>query len=301
MGKCTKPLANSPSRERFIVQNIEPPTRIGILYHPRVPEAQRLAQRLQQMVTQHGGMGHISSALVADEECIHLNERDMLITLGGDGTMLQAAQLAAPYGVPILGVKLGHLGFLAELLADEIERKLPDLMRGKYWLEGRMMLHTKLYRADERLAEHEALNDVVINRSARVGLVRVSAYVDADLLATYAADGVIVSSPTGSTGYALAVGGPLLPPELRNLLLIPIAPHLSMHYPIVLPEWATVSLKVIDNRGAHLSADGRYRYDLQRGDLITVCAGDTSYFVRMQPRTYFYRTLQQRLRWRNDF
>jgi NAD+ kinase len=145
---------------------------------------------------------------------------------------------------------------------------------------------------------HEALNEVVVSRGRLARLVRVATRIDGSPLSTYSADGVIVSTATGSTGYALAVGGPVLPPELRNILLIPIAPHLSLDRSVVLPQGATVDLQIFTDHEAILTVDGQFQVELQSGDVVQIAASPhQAHFVRLQNRAYFYGTLMERLLW----
>jgi NAD+ kinase len=168
-------------------------------------------------------------------------------------------------------------------------------LSGDYWLEERMMLYAE-YRPGKDCRQYEALNDVVVSRGSLARIVRLETYIDGSYLTTYAADGLIVSTATGSTAYALAAGGPILPPELRNFLFLPIAPHLSMNRAIVLGQRDKVEIRVHTDHQAILTVDGQFEYELLDGDLVTVQASPrTSRFVRLQDRTYFYRTLMDRL------
>jgi len=274
--------------------------RVGILHHPRLPQSWTLAQEISRLLADLGYAAWQTSAW--DEKAIgrEIEHLDMLITLGGDGTILRAARLAAPVNVPILGVNLGQLGFLAELTADEVLSKLPDILQGHSWVEERMMLQVTQIQGKEgaRLkAPLLALNDAVVGRGALSRTVRVETRIDGDLLTTYVADGVIVATPTGSTAYALAAGGPILQPELKNLLLTPIAPHLTVVHSLVLQPSAIVELKVITDHQASLTMDGQADIPLENGDVVTVTASQHQCrFLRLQPRAYFYRTLVERLR-----
>ena len=156
-----------------------------------------------------------------------LSSADLLITLGGDGTLLRAARMGAPYNAPMLGVKMGKLGFLAEIHPDNWMESLHQVLDGQYWFEERLMVRACVERPNgdgmrRIICEFDALNDVVVSRGDLARVVRISAHLDGEYLTTYSCDGVIVSTATGSTGYALAVGGPILPPELRHILVIPI-------------------------------------------------------------------------------
>jgi NAD+ kinase len=223
----------------------------------------------------------------------------MVIAIGGDGAMLRAARVCAPYGVPVLGVNMGQLGFLTEIDEPQHCEKYYDrLLEGNYWIEARMMVAARVMRNGNVVASEDALNDVVVSRRLVTKTARLEMYIDQDWATTYNADALIIATPTGSTAYALASGGPILPPELLNILVVPVAPHLSMDRPIVLSQGATVD--VIPAPNGHndivVSVDGRIIWDLEEGDRISVRASDNiSRFVRMRSRNYFYRSLLDRL------
>ena len=164
-----------------------------------------------------------------------------------------------------------------------------------------MMLRVTGWHGEDLISDGEALNDAVVGRGARGRAVHLRASVDGGELATYVADAVIVATPTGSTAYALAAGGPILPPELRNILLVPVAPHLSMERPIVLAEGVTVEITVMGRREAHLMVDGQAQAVLESGDVVRVeASSNTARFARVREQTYFYKTLVARLVPRNE-
>jgi len=271
--------------------------RIGLLHHPKLPVTQPLAETLARQAEQHGLQVWIGSTWDVESVAKEIANLDLLVTLGGDGSILRAARMGCERGVPVLGINLGRLGFLTELKAEEWSAALPRLLAGDYWLEERMMLYAE-YQRGEDCRGYEALNDVVVSRGSLARIVRLETHIDGSDLITYAADGLIVATPTGSTAYAFAVGGPVLPPELKNILLIPIAPHLSMDRAIVLSRGAVVRIVVRTDHQAILTVDGQFEYELQDGDLVTVQASPhVGRFVRLQDRAYFYRTLVERLRW----
>ncbi len=273
--------------------NIE---RVGLLHHPRLPESWRIAQEMADYLKGQGLHPWLGSAWDEEQVNRHIADLDLVITLGGDGTILRAARMAARHGVPILGVNMGRLGFLAEVEVAEWAEKLALVLEGKYWLEERMMLHVESWRAGEHLGTYEALNDVVVSRGSLARVVRLPTYIDGGYLTTYVADGLIISTATGSTAYALAAGGPILPPQLKNILLIPIAPHLCIDRAIVLSQGATVKLQVRTDHQAILTVDGQFEITLQDGDETVVTASPyVSYFLRTQDKAYFYRTLMERL------
>jgi NAD+ kinase len=223
-------------------------------------------------------------------------DADLLVILGGDGSILRVALAAAPYGTPLLGVNLGRVGFLTEADPQNWRNVLSRALVGDYWIEERMMLRVAAFHGTEVLAQAEALNDIVVGRGARACVVYLDTEVDGGSLATYVADGLIVATPTGSTAYALAAGGPVLPPQLRNVLLVPVAPHLSMARPIVLSEGVTVRITVTGGRPAVLTVDGQIQAELQSGDAVAVEASPyAARFARVQEQTYFYKTLVARL------
>jgi NAD+ kinase len=211
--------------------------------------------------------------------------------------MLRAARVGAPQGLLIFGINLGRLGFLVEVGPDQWREFLPRVLEGGYRIEERMMLHAESRRGDKLLGTHDALNDVVVSRGSLARIVRIHTHIDGDHLTQYLADGLIVSTATGSTAYALAAGGPILPPTLKNILLIPIAPHLSMDRAIVLDQGATVDMRVVTDHQAILTVDGQFEFALLDGDRVTVKASShVARFVRVQPPAHFYRTLMARLR-----
>jgi NAD+ kinase len=219
-------------------------------------------------------------------------EFDLLIAVGGDGTMLRAGHLCAPSNVPILGINLGQLGFLIQVKRNEWRKMLGRLLAGDFWVEKRMMIRTEHIRAGETQGVWHALNEAVVSRGQYIRPVHLTANVDGQLLTRYVADGLIAATTTGSTAYALTAGGPILPPELRNILLVPIAPHLSVDRAVVLAEGSSVSIS-IHSENAVLSVDGQMPIGLTEGDRVDVRAGDyTAQFVRFGNPGYFYRNLR---------
>jgi NAD+ kinase len=271
--------------------------RIGLLHHPKLPATQPLAETMAREVEEYGLAAWIGSTW--DEKAVsgEISNLDLLVTLGGDGSILRAARMAATQRVPVLGVNMGRLGFLAELEPGQWHSALPRLLAADYWIEERMMLYAEYHRG-EQCWGYEALNDVVVSRGSLARIVRLETHIDGSFLTTYAADGLIVATPTGSTAYAFAAGGPVLPPQLKNILLIPIAPHLSMDRAIILSQGAEVKVQVHTDHQAILTVDGQFEYELRDGDWVKVLASrNAGRFVRLQDKTYFYRTLMERLRW----
>lgn len=220
---------------------------------------------------------------------------DLVITLGGDGTILRAARACAPARIPILGVKMGRVGFLSEITPEQFSARV--LIDGTYWIEERTMLHASCTRNGAALGSFEALNDVVVGRGKLARVIRLTTFIDGDYLTTFVADGAIVATATGSTAYGFASGGPILAPEVKTLVLVPIAPYLSQIKSLVLPEGSRVLFRLQTDHRAILTIDGQIDVELESGDEVSVAASKhVARFARLQPRTYFYRTLVERLR-----
>jgi NAD+ kinase len=227
---------------------------------------------------------------------ISAGEFDFMIAIGGDGTMLRAGHLCAPSSVPILGINLGRFGFLIEVQRGDWQQAMERVLAADYWLEERMMLKAEQERAGKKMGDWEVLNECFVGRGEQVRPVRLHAEIDGRHLTTYVADGLIAATPTGSTAYALAAGGPILPPELRNILIVPVAPHLSVDRAIVLHEGSSVRITVRTEHLAILSADGHEPVPLEDGDQVLVRACEHStLFARLQDPGYFYRNLTSRM------
>jgi len=280
-----------------MTENLTIPKRIVVATHPKMMEAIKEAEFCAEYFESHGLTTRLG---LLDETTLRQQVRngdfDILVAVGGDGTMLRAAHLCAPCGVPILGVNLGRLGFLIQVGRNEWHEYFDRLLKGDYWIEHRMMLRAEHWRAGEPQGNWQALNEAVVCRGQIIRPVQISASVDGRLLANYVADGLIAATPTGSTAYALAAGGPILPPELRNILLVPIAPHLSVDRAVVLSEGCTVSIQVLSDGGVVLSVDGQTPVGLDEKDIVKIQTGDTSaLFVRFGDPDYFYRNVTDRM------
>jgi NAD+ kinase len=276
--------------------NVPPLNVIGILYHPHKPISIPLATEIESWLATRGRRVWLASSW--DEATVRqfAADTDLLITLGGDGSLLRAARHAVNDRALLLGLNLGRVGFLTECSPDDWQGPLARLLANDYWIEERMLICSETRRNGEVIGEHVALNEVVISRGTLARAIRVEAWVDGGYLASYFADGLIISTATGSTAYALAVGGPILPPELKSVLIIPIAPHLSMDRAVVLAQGVQVETQIRTDHQAILTVDGQYEFDLQDGDQVFVKAyHEVSRFARVQPRDYFYRTLLARL------
>lgn len=270
------------------------PKRIVVVAHARVPgggaKAESIASFLMEHEVEQVAWGTFEDTSILQR--IEAGEFDLLIALGGDGTMLKAGSIGAPLGLPILGINMGRFGFLTEIQQGQYETQLPLLLEGQYRLEERMLLRASHMRNGETLSSSHVINEVVVCRGQFVRPIEIEARVDGDLLTTYVADGLIAATPTGSTAYSLAAGGPIMPPDLRNILIIPVAPHLSVDRAIILSEGSSFQMIVHSNHEAVMSVDGLAPILMLNGDSIQVTANDFSvHFVRFQDPGYFYRNI----------
>jgi len=264
--------------------------RIGILYHPLREKARDLAEKLEQFLSSRDVSSWRCSARDEDKAKPQVAGTELVFSIGGDGTILHSARIVASLSVPILGINLGRLGFITEIDADDVLSHLPDLIRGKGWIEERAMLEAQI--ADRSF---HALNDVVL-RSVAVRLVNIETTIDSTVMTTYRADGVIVASATGSTSYSLASGGPILHPQSRELVIQPISCHLGLSHALVLPPQSTVDLKVAPRERAILSIDGQVELPLSDGQHVRVKLSPyIARFLRIHEPTYFYGSLWQKL------
>lgn len=269
---------------------------IAILHQPRIPNSEPLAHRIAEWLNSQGVDTWVGDTW--DDEDLGGNgeQFSLLIVLGGDGSTLRAARLAVPYGIPIFGVNMGRVGFLSEAQPGEWQRKLTRVLAGDYWIERRLMAHAELQRNGRILQTLTALNEVVIGRGQQARVIRLHLRVDGDLVTTYIADALIVATPTGSTAYAMAAGGPLMPPQLQNFVVVPVAAHLSLNRALVLHEEAEISIRVDMDHDANLTADGQQSTALQDGDRVVIQKHDKPCcFARVESSGYFYRRLMRRL------
>ncbi|MCS7087503.1 MAG: NAD(+)/NADH kinase [Thermoflexales bacterium] len=270
---------------------------VGVLDHPKLPATSEVASQIAAACAAWGVQVHRAKTWDTAALRVLMPSVQLLIVLGGDGSTLRAARVAAPHGVLVVSVNMGRLGFLSEMTPANWREVLPCILRGEFWVEERLMVRALAQRNGEPLSTHDALNDVVVSRGTLARIIRAETFVDGSLLTTYACDGLIVATPTGSTAYALAAGGPILPPTLRNIVVVPIAPHLSLDKPIVLSEGSVISIRVHTDHQAALTVDGQQEVVLQDGDRVDVqTAPHVARFARTQPPSYFYRTLLARLK-----
>ncbi len=271
---------------------------VGIAYQEHHPESAALAHRLEKMLRSDGYTTWLAQLLKGEG----LTERplastDVLLVLGGDGSILSAARVCAPLGVPLLGINFGRVGFLTELEPGEVDEKLPLYLQGDYWTDERTMLRAEVDDQGERRRIF-ALNDIVLVRGAQPRVIHIKVWVDGYYYNTTVADGIIVSTSTGSTAYNLAAGGPILHPQVRSNVLTPIVPHLAADRSLILEPNARITLELdTGSDNAILSADGQINIELPAGAQVTVeTNAHFTRFLRRRPPTYFYRILTAKLR-----
>jgi NAD+ kinase len=269
--------------------------KVGFVVNRTIPHSADVAEQAEALLIAHG-----VTVSYDDQDGANWHKHDgldLIFAFGGDGTILRAARSAAPLQTPIFGVNLGRVGFLSEINPDLIAEKVPALLEGHYWIEKRSMLHCELWREGRQLHWFRALNDVVASRAALSRVVDCTLMVNGHKVTTYVADGVIVATATGSTAYSLAAGGPIIHPELRSIVVTPIAPYLTIVKSLIVPEDSQIELDITTDDEAFMTVDGQAHVRLQDGDAIRISiAADSCLFARVQPRGYFAATLTARLR-----
>ncbi|HMA35575.1 MAG TPA: NAD(+)/NADH kinase [Chloroflexia bacterium] len=270
--------------------------KVGIVLNPTIPSAHQVAAEVEAILGAAGVEALPCPDSLDPEVWTHQDGLDMILAFGGDGTILRAARLAAPLHIPLLGINLGRVGFLSEIGPTAVAERIPQVLEGHYWVERRSMLHAELWRTGARLHSFDALNDIVASRASLSRVVDCTLIVNGQKVTTYVADGVILATPTGSTAYSMAAGGPILHPELRSIVVTPIAPYLTIIRSLILPDDSQIELDITTDDAAYLTVDGQQHVLLEDGDAVRITTSPTpSLFARLQPRSYFAATLAQRL------
>jgi NAD+ kinase len=280
---------------------------VGLCLRPDSPAAGEVARRVDKWLAERG------VAVLLDAEAGRWLHRegfarayvaanaDLLVVLGGDGTLLSVAQDAGTRAVPILGVNLGKLGFLAEVAPDDLQAALEAVFAGQHRIVPRMRFEVRAEREGEPLLEALALNDAVITRGEVSRMLDIETWTDGVPMATYRGDGLIVATPTGSTAYSLSAGGPILLPGIDAFVITPICPHTLTQRPVVLPRTARLEMHVFPREGeAQLNVDGRGRCALLRGDRVTVRGSEHPAHFVVSPERSRFDVLRAKLRWGTD-
>ncbi len=262
-------------------------------------EAKAFSLRLKNWLNSYAIKSEIFENLSELEHEENLKGTDLLLVVGGDGSLLITARRVAKYGIPILGINLGRLGFLTEVNEDEAFDVLAEILSKPLCISRRMMLRATLVRDGKEILKADVLNDVVVNKAILARIVDVAVYVGDRYITTYNGDGIIVSTPTGSTGYALSAGGPIVYPMMENFLIVPICPHTLTDRPLMLPPYEPITIEMVaKEKDAWLTLDGQEGTQLQYGDKIIVKQSPYyTYLVRTPDKNYFD-ILRDKLGWK---
>jgi len=227
------------------------------------------------------------------------SQADLLIVLGGDGTLLKAVRITGDRNVPILGVNLGNLGFLTEITREELYSALEEIFAGKFHLDQRMKLKSQVWRKDKLAEEHSVLNDIVISKGGVARLFELETYIDGSYLTTFRADGLILCTPTGSTGYTLAATGPIVHPHLPSITITPICPHILTSRSIVVPSASTIQVILKpEEKDLILTLDGQLSFSLRPSDKIVVKESQTNVCLIKSSHRDYFQVLRTKLRWK---
>jgi NAD+ kinase len=280
--------------------------RIGIIAKTDREEARTVVPSLLEWCLAHGLQPTCEkeTAALAPEFAVATARKpelpgqvDLLLVLGGDGTLLSMARLVGDLGVPILGVNLGGLGFLTALTAEELFPALEAYLEGTLVIEERMMLAATVSRQGERLSEYAALNDIVVTKSAMSRIIRLEVAVDEQFATGYRADGLIISTPTGSTAYCLSAGGPIVFPTMDAMVLTPICSHTLTNRPIVLPASQRIDVTLLSDQDVMLTADGQVGFALRQWDVVEIRRASARIRLLRFPQKHFFSVLRTKLKW----
>ena len=279
--------------------------KIGICYHPKMEAGKALAEKLRSRLEGQVEAVWVSSAWDEAPMRAQIPGTELLLCVGGDGTMLRAARSVVPHRTLLMGINMGRVGFLTEMDQSAVVRRLPEILSGQGRIERRAMLQAAVVSAaDGRVVWGEegccqdALNDVVVSRGGAAHLLQLSILADGIKVADYRSDGVIVATATGSTAYSLALGGPILHPECREIVVTPVAPHLADRHSVILPSTALVEVAMTADQQALVSVDGEPGPELTLLQVLHVrMSPHTARFLRLGPPSDFYARVARRLNW----
>ena len=288
-----------------------PIKRIGIVLKPHQPDALTticdLAQWLESRGIQLLGgpeiererIEHATGCAVTEVPQDKLAQNvDLILVLGGDGTMIATSRLLGDREVPVLGVNYGGLGYLAEFRIEELYSALESILTGHYRLDQRVMLEVELLRGDERITRNRILNDVVINKSALARIIEIEAKMNQQFVNSFRADGLIVSTPTGSTAYNLSAGGPVIYPSMKAVVITPICPFTLSNRPIVVPDESEIELCLkTENEDVALTLDGQVGFPLKFADRVVIRKSITTFNIVQPANRNYFEVLRDKLRW----
>jgi len=268
------------------------PRRVGVVHKVSSAEATETATFVRRFLEAKG------LEVITSEEAV-ARDADLVVVLGGDGTLIHAASLLDGRPVPILGVNMGNLGFMTEVPQSEMYPALETVLAGKAKMSERMKLRVHLHRGgrSERTLDTEVLNDVVIAKSALSRMAELDTRCSGDYVTTYKADGVIVATPTGSTAYSLAANGPIMFPTMRGVIIAPICPHTLTQRPLVVPDDENIEIVLVNDTEVYLTLDGQKGMPLERGDRVQVKQSHNRVLLVRNPNIGFFGILRAKLRW----
>ena len=279
---------------------------IGVVAKPNKPEAEPVLRKLLPWLREQGqevALDQEAAAICSEGEVglprtEVVDWSDLVIVLGGDGTILSVARLIGPREVPILGVNLGGLGFLTEITLDEVIPTLEAVLRNEFAVSRRLTLTAQVVRGGMPIASFEALNDAVITKTALSRIVDLETHINGEYVATFRADGLIVSTPTGSTAYCLAAGGPIIYPTLPAMVIIPICPHTLTNRPLVIPDSAVVEIiQGSAGEDVHLTVDGQVGVGLRYRDVVSLQRSGRTVALIKSPKLNYFELLRAKLKW----
>ena len=279
--------------------------KIGVFCKPKAPSATDILGRLIPWLRKQNyhifldtGTAAIINETSSYEKREISQQADLLIVLGGDGTLLSVARAAHPHNIPILAVNLGSLGFLAEISIDELYPTLENILAGKFEIENRMLLNACIWRNREKVEDHNVLNDVVINKGAVARVISLQVLVNGQYMTSYRADGLIIATPTGSTAYSLSAGGPIIHPSMHTLVLSPICPFTLTNRSILIPDQSIIQVKLAaEYDDVRVTLDGQEGYDMRAGDILKIKKTKTSLQLIRGPNKNYYQILRDKLHW----
>jgi NAD+ kinase len=285
--------------------------RIGIVLKPHQPDALKTMCELAAWLSERGislvGGPQIERERIKQETGCAVEQVapekiaatvDLILVLGGDGTMIATARLIGDTEVPVLGVNYGGLGYLAEFRIEELYTALESILCGNYRLDKRVMLAVELLRRDETVTRNRVLNDVVINKSALARIIEIEAYLNRQFVNSFRADGLIVSTPTGSTAYNLSAGGPVIFPSMNAVVITPICPFTLSNRPIVVPDDAVIELWLkTDQEDVALTLDGQVGFPLKVEDRVVIRKSQTKFNIVQPTNRNYFEVLRDKLRW----
>jgi NAD+ kinase len=285
--------------------------RIGVFVKPHQPDALETLCRLTEWLSARGiqlvGTAEIeheqvelktgcSVAVVKDEELAR--GVDLILVLGGDGTMIVTARMIGNAEVPVMGVNYGGLGYLAEFPIEELFPALEAILAGQYKVQRRVMLSVELWRSEELVTRNRVLNDVVVNKSALARIIEIEAYLNGQFVNLFRADGLIVATPTGSTAYNLSAGGPVIYPSMNAVVITPICPFTLSNRPIVVPDESLIELRLMtDKEEVALTLDGQVGFPLEVSDRVVIRKSNTTFNLVQPPNRNYFDVLRDKLKW----